>query len=183
MSKAFLKEVRNKNAIEAAILNRILNFNWPLNRRGASCASKGCACKVFLTFKPLNLRARTSCRDSVCKTKLPPIFKIQYEKWYEKREKGLRKRPETSPNNFKPLSCRLKSAGSYWGYGLAAYGMAIFQSPKSIFQRPNFPGNSLRFRRKCDFCQISGSEIWKFRARKVAIPYPQPFHTPLDSLL
>ena len=29
-----------------------------------------------------------------------------------------------------------------------------------------------------DFCQISGSEIWKFRARKIEIPYPQPFHTP-----
>ena len=49
----------------------------------------------------------------------------------------------------------------------------------NIFQRPNFPGKSLKFRRKSDFCQISGSEIWKFRARKIAIPYPQPFHTPI----
>ena len=64
------------------------------------------------------------------------------------------------------------------GYGLVAYGMAIFQSPKNIFQRPKFPGKCLKFRRKSDFCQISGSEIWKFRARKNAIPYPQPFHTP-----
>ena len=56
--------------------------------------------------------------------------------------------------------------------------MAIFQSPKNIFQRPNFPGKSLKFRRRSDFGQISDSEIWKFRARKIAIPYPQPFHTP-----
>ena len=56
--------------------------------------------------------------------------------------------------------------------------MAIFQSPKNIFQRPKFPGKCLKFRRKSDIRQISGSEIWKFRARKNAIPYPQPFHTP-----
>ena len=56
--------------------------------------------------------------------------------------------------------------------------MAIVQSPKNIFQRQNFPGKSLKFRRKSDVCQISGSEIWKFGARKNAIPYPQPFHTP-----
>ena len=53
-----------------------------------------------------------------------------------------------------------------------------FPKSENIFQRPNFPGNSLKFRRKSDVCQISGSEIWKFRARKIAIPYPQPFHTP-----
>ena len=56
--------------------------------------------------------------------------------------------------------------------------MAIFQSPKNIFQRPKFPGKSLKFCRKSDFLQISGSEIRKLRARKNAIPYPQPFHTP-----
>ena len=32
------------------------------------------------------------------------------------------------------------------GYGLVAYGMANFQSPKHIFQRPKFPGKSLKFR-------------------------------------
>ena len=37
--------------------------------------------------------------------------------------------------------------------------MAIFQSPKNIFQRPKFPGKSLKFRRKSDFCQISGSVV------------------------
>ena len=47
----------------------------------------------------------------------------------------------------------------------------IFQS-KSIFQRPKFPGESLKFRRQSDFRQISDSENWKFRARRIAIPYP-----------
>ena len=57
--------------------------------------------------------------------------------------------------------------------------MAIFQSPKNIFQRPKFAGKSLKFpAERAIFCQISGSEIWNFRARKNAIPYPQPFHTP-----
>ena len=59
--------------------------------------------------------------------------------------------------------------------------MVIFpesENFKNIFQRPKFAGKSLKFRRKSDFCQISGSEIKKFGARKNAIPYPQPFHTP-----
>ena len=85
--------------------------------------------------------------------------------------------------------------------------MAIFQSPKIIFQSTEIcrkkPWNSAdraifaRFQApkfensepaKCSSilpaipypppCQISGSEIWKFRARKYAIPYSQPFHTP-----
>ena len=68
------------------------------------------------------------------------------------------------------------SGGMDWS--LVTYGMAIFQSPKNIFQWPNSARKSLKFRWKSDFCQISGSEIWKFRARKNAIPYPQPFHTP-----
>ena len=34
------------------------------------------------------------------------------------------------------------------GYGLVAYGMAIFQTSKNIFQRPKFPGESLKFHRK-----------------------------------
>ena len=49
---------------------------------------------------------------------------------------------------------------------------------KIFFRGRNFAGKSLKFRRKSDFCQISGSEILKFRAWKIAIPYPQPFHTP-----
>ena len=51
------------------------------------------------------------------------------------------------------------SAGTQWGYGLVAYGMAIFQSPKNIFQRPKFTGKCLEFRRNSDFRQISDSEI------------------------
>ena len=34
MSKTPLKQARNKNAIEAAILNRVLDRDWTLNRRG-----------------------------------------------------------------------------------------------------------------------------------------------------
>ena len=56
--------------------------------------------------------------------------------------------------------------------------MAIFQSPKKIFQRPKFPGKYLKFRRKSDFCQISGSEISKFQSPKNCNSIP-----PLDSLL
>ena len=56
--------------------------------------------------------------------------------------------------------------------------MAIFQSPKDVFQRPKFPGKTWKFRRKRDFDQIAGSEISKFRALKITSPYPQPFHTP-----
>ena len=35
----------------------------------------------------------------------------------------------------------------------------FFQSPKNICQRRNFPGKSLKFRRKSDVRQISGFEI------------------------
>ena len=42
----------------------------------------------------------------------------------------------------------LKSSGTYQGYGLVAYGMATFQSPKNIFTGRNF-----------QFSQISGSGI------------------------
>ena len=33
------------------------------------------------------------------------------------------------------------------------------ESEKYIFQRPKFAGKSPKFRRKSDFCKISGSEI------------------------
>ena len=39
------------------------------------------------------------------------------------------------------------SAGTSWGYGLEAYGTAIFQSPRSMYARPKFRGTSLKFRR------------------------------------
>ena len=48
-----------------------------------------------------------------------------------------------------------------------------FQSPKNILQRLKFPGKPLKFRRKSDYLQVSGSEIWKFRA-----PKKMQFHTP-----
>ena len=62
--------------------------------------------------------------------------------------------------------------------------MAIFQSPKNIFQRPKFLGKSLKFRRKSDF-------FAKFQAPKFENSEPEKmqFHTPshsippLDSLL
>ena len=34
VSKTSLKQVRNENAIEAAILNHVLDHDWTLNRRG-----------------------------------------------------------------------------------------------------------------------------------------------------
>ena len=46
---------------------------------------------------------------------------------------------------------RQMSAGTYWGYGLVAYGIAILQ-------RPNLPGKPLTLRGKSDFRQISGTE-------------------------
>ena len=48
---------------------------------------------------------------------------------------------------------------------------------KIFFRARNLQVNPCNSR-KSDFRQISGSEIWNFRARKNAIPYPQPFHTP-----
>ena len=53
-----------------------------------------------------------------------------------------------------------------------------FPEPEKYISVAEFSRKSLQFCRKSDFCQISGSEIWKFRARKIAIPYPQPYHTP-----
>ena len=54
---------------------------------------------------------------------------------------------------------------------------------KNIFQRPKFPGKCLKFHRKSDFRQISGSEIWKFRAQKMQFHTPSHSIPPLDSLL
>ena len=47
-----------------------------------------------------------------------------------------------------------------------------------FLQRPKFPGESWKLRKKSDFCRVSGSEIRKFRVRQNEIPYPQPFHAP-----
>ena len=71
------------------------------------------------------------------------------------------------------------SAGAWWGYGLVAYGIAIFQSPKTCFRGRNFQEISAsEIQQKSDFRLISGSEIWKIRTRKHAIPCPQAFHIP-----
>ena len=70
------------------------------------------------------------------------------------------------------------SAGTQWGYGTAGRMEWPFSSLRKIcFRGRKFAGESLKFRRKSDFCQISGSEISNFRAWKNAIPY-QPFYTP-----
>ena len=79
------------------------------------------------------------------------------------------------------------------GDGLVAHGMAIFQSPKNIFQRPKFSGKSLKFRSKSEkerfppppfFCLPN----FRFRDLKIQSPEkcnstpppPQPFHTPTN---
>ena len=67
--------------------------------------------------------------------------------------------------------CKLRrvtvySASTYWGYGVAAYGMTIFQSPRNFGQSPS------------DFHEVSGSEISKFGARKDVIPEPHPTSVP-----
>ena len=69
--------------------------------------------------------------------------------------------PSTLPSYFLgfPASLFCSRPPGSQGYGLVAYGMASFQSPKNIFQRPRFPGKCLEFRRKSDFRQISDSEI------------------------
>ena len=53
-----------------------------------------------------------------------------------------------------------------------------FPESEKYLSQAELSRKSLKFRRKSDFCQISDSKIWGFRARKIAIPYPQPFHTP-----
>ena len=53
------------------------------------------------------------------------------------------------------------------GVWLGGVWMAIFWSPKNIFQRPIFPGKSLKFRRiRADFCQK------RFRLRNLKIQRP-----------
>ena len=79
----------------------------------------------------------------------------------------------------------------YWKYGKSVQNVVIhyiltsesLRVVNSLLQRPNFPGKSLQFCRKSDFCQISGSEIWnsepekwQFHTRSHSIP-------PLDALL
>ena len=58
--------------------------------------------------------------------------------------------------NFRGRHGGVEKRSGKFGWHLA--GVWI-QSPKNIFQRPKFPGKSLKFRRKSDFRQISGSEI------------------------
>ena len=65
MSTTPLKQARNKNAIEAAILNRVLDRDWTLNRRGPlsacvlECVLETLACRGVRagpskTFAPSN---------------------------------------------------------------------------------------------------------------------------------
>ena len=63
------------------------------------------------------------------------------------------------------------------------YGMAIFQSPKNIFQRPKFPGKCQKFRRKSDFAKFQAPKFENSEPEKM--PFHTPSHSiaPLDSLL
>ena len=54
---------------------------------------------------------------------------------------------------------------------------------EKYFQRPKFAGKSLKFCRRSDFHQISGSEVWKLRAWKIVIHPPRHSIPPLGSLL
>ena len=57
---------------------------------------------------------------------------------------GVRGRAEghththTHRNTHRNVHANVASAGTYWGYGFVAYGMAIFQSPRNILRGRNF---------------------------------------------
>ena len=87
-------------------------------------------------------------------------------------------KPRVSPCQLECIKIARISAVSERRFSPRLESVGVW-SPKNIFQRPKFAGKSLKFRRKSDFCQIPGSEIRNFRARKNAIPYIPP----LDSLL
>ena len=55
--------------------------------------------------------------------------------------------------------------------------MAIFQSPKNIFQRPKFAENPWNSAERAIFAKFQAPKF-KFQRPKNAIPYPRPFHTP-----
>ena len=54
--------------------------------------------------------------------------------------------------------------------------MAIFQSPKNIFQRPKFPGNSLKFRERAIFAKFQAPNFENSEPEKMQ------FHTPSHSI-
>ena len=77
------------------------------------------------------------------------------------------------------VSKRLNPAYELLG-GLLVGVWICLQSPKIIIQRPKLAQKSLKFHRKSDAHQVSGSKIWSFGARKTCDSIPYPNSTPFQ---
>ena len=69
------------------------------------------------------------------------------------------------------------------GYGLVAYGMAICQSPKNIFQRPKFAGNPWNSEERAMFAKFQPPKFEISEPEKMQFHTPSHSIPPLDSLL
>ena len=83
--------------------------------------------------------------------------------------------------SLRPLQLHQESGRHSVGVWIGGVWNGQFPESENIFQRPNFPGESLKFRRKSDFAKFQAPKFENSEPEKTtsrnSIPI-QPFHTP-----
>ena len=89
-----------------------------------------------------------------------PALKLTTD-MYLGQASGSRSNLEASACTF-TIVCvreRLCSAGTWWGYGLVAYGLAIFQSPKKSFRGRNLQENPSNSTERAIFAKFQAPKL------------------------